>query len=211
MNENKNNTIIILLIIVIAILSTLLILTMTGTLNLNNKETNKNLNNTQNNEVMTEEKTSQEIIDINKLNYNNKDISQATTEEFYINGVDGNNYSYTISLLLSGKLKIGTYNNNIANDDYISNVNNIIDIIKYSIPGQPEEQLIYMLDNNGDVYYYRVGDSIEKKYTATKVDNVSNVKKLFLYSASKPNAGARWELVAITNENECIMIKSEGV
>lgn len=211
MNENKNNTIIILLIIVIVILSTLLILTMTGTLNFNNKETNENTSNTQNNEIAKEETTNEKIIDINKLNYDNKDISQATTEEFYISGVDGNSYSYTISLLLSGKLKIVTYNNNESNENYITNVNNIIDIIKYNIPGQPEEQLIYMLDNNGDVYYYKVGDSIEKKHTATKVDNISNVKKLFLYSASKPNAGARWELVAITNDNECIMIKSEGV
>lgn len=223
MNKEKNkNGIIALLVVIIIILVFLVVLAFTGTLKFNKiikdtQSTNQTTNdNPSSNEKTTEESTSNDFntIDINKLDYNGKDISDGNVEHIYINRDDSINldYDFSVYMTLSGKIKvITTDENGNSFNEYLSNINKATDIIHFSVAGAPEEQFIYILLANGDVYYYRVGDSIEKKYMATKLDNISKVKKLFIYNEGKSNAGGSWELVAITEDNKCVMLKKESV
>ena len=62
-----------------------------------------------------------------------------------------------------------------------------------------------MLTDNGDVYYYRIGDLVDKKYEVTKVKNLSNIKKIFKYYwAPKQNAGGSWNIYAVNKDDEYI-------
>ena len=72
-------------------------------------------------------------------------------------------------------------------------------------------QLLYLLTDDGNVYYYRIGDVENNNFNVTKVENVSNVKQLFISSFSKVNAGGSWALFAITDNDDCIMIIGESV
>jgi hypothetical protein len=220
-NQKSRNGIIALLIVIIIILLVLLVLSLTGTLSfnrtINNKEqmTESTNNVTTSNENTTEKSSTNifDTIDVNKLDYNGKDISDGEVEKIYINGIESDNSGYyNISMTLSGKVKVSlTSETGNYSSEYLSNIDDTIDIVEFSVPGVPSEQLIYILLANGDVYYYKVGDSITKNYTATKVDSVSKVKRLFIYNYGKANAGGSWDLVAVTVDNKCVTLNSETV
>ena len=89
----------------------------------------------------------------------------------------------------------------------LSNITNAVQIVKFSIPSGLNDQLIYILLNNGDVYYYRIGDIIDNKFEAIKVDNVKDVKKLFVYSHPKNSC----EMIAITSDNKFTSLRKESV
>ena len=112
----------------------------------------------------------------------------------------------------NGKVKINTTNENEKTiTNYLLNINNAKDIILFSIPDTPNIQLVYISLNNGDVYYYKVGDTINNKYTATKSNNVSNIKKIFIKRTTKENAGGNWELIAETIDNKYISLNKESI
>lgn len=135
-----------------------------------------------------------------------KDISNnANIVESMVFGKD-----YSVMLDITGHVIIKNYKNDKSVKDNL-NISNIIDIIDFSVPAVDEEQLLYLLAEDGNVYSYRIGDSDDKKYDVKKVDSVSNVKKLFISNYSKPDAGGSWALFAITENNECIMINATGV
>lgn len=147
-------------------------------------------------------------------------MSDMIQEGIYIDGgsadSDYNNYNYSVDLYYSGKVKISTYklgtDTGEKNESFISNVDNIVDIIKLGVADIGGAQLIYMLTSDGDVYYYQVGDSKENKFVATKVDSVSNVTRLFIYSyPPRENAGASWAIVAVKKDGETVLLKSSGV
>lgn len=185
----------------------------------NNKQTSekKDINNQESTN------TNKEDNNINEVSFNDEkiSISNISQESIHISsaGIESVNpiYDYYVDLYSSGKVSVetigmGNQNNNVRNKEFISNVDNVVDIIQFNIAGIPEEQLIYMLLDNGDVYYYKVGDSINKKYIATKVENVSNVKKLFIYHyPAKKNAGGSWSIVAIKENNETIALNTDSV
>ena len=215
MKKETTNTIIILLVVIIIALAIVTILSLNGTLSLN-KTTNTNKEQTiQSNNPSEETPISDNTtINIDQLDYEGKDISDSEIEHIYINREDSIDidYDFKISMTLANKVKVTTIDENgNTNSAYLSNVSQVIDIIHFSIPASPNEQLIYILLENGDVYYYKVGDSINKQYTATKENKVSKVKKLFIYENNKPNAGGTWELVAITEDNKCVKLNSQSV
>ena len=117
---------------------------------------------------------------------------------------------YYAKLDITGNVNITSYKNDTSVKGNL-NISNVIDIIDFSIPADYSEQLLYLLTDEGSVYSYRIGDSADKKYDVKKIDNVSNVKKLFISNYSKPNAGGSWALFAITENNDCIMINATGV
>ena len=139
------------------------------------------------------------------------DISKNTnvveTEYF---GVEND---YRASLDLSGTVTVLKYGKT-ENEKTISgklNVTGVMDMVQFNVPSMVEEQLLYLLTDDGNVYCYRIGDIAENSFHVTKVESVSNVKKLFISNFSKENAGGSWALFAITGDHDCIMIQGESV
>ena len=171
----------------------------------------------------TKTNNNQEKNIINDVTFNNEkiSISDISQETIYISseGTESLNsiYNYYVDLYSFGKVRIetigmGNQNSGEHSKEFISNVDGVVDIIQFNVAGIPEEQLIYMLLNNGDVYYYRVGDSINKKYIATKVETVSHVKKLFIYNYPTENNGdGSWSIVAIKDNNETVSLNTASL
>lgn len=151
--------------------------------------------------------------DVNKLNaktlenwqiFSDLSLCENSLKEITISD---NIYVY---LRLSGEVEMKEYTDNGWKRNTL-NVDNIIDVIKFDVPADYSEQLIYMLKDNGDVYYYKVGEFDKENYNVIKVEDVLNVKKIFISRYNKKNAGGSWALFAITENNDCIMIKGESV
>lgn len=168
------------------------------------EESNKEINNSK------EENT---FYDVSKLNVKNlekwevfSDLSlcENSSEEITISD------KITAYLKITGQVQLKEHTENGSNTNVL-NVDNIVDIVKFDVPADYSEQLIYMLKDNGDVYYYKVGELDNNNYNVTKVEDVSNVKKLFISHFNKKNAGGSWALFAITENSDCIMIKGESV
>lgn len=231
-NQKNYKGVISLLIVIIIILSALCVLFATGTISFKsndvaNNETNENINdnnvenNDENNSIIND--TKEETAD--KYFYDVKDLNVKALPEYQVFGdisknknvvetVDfGFEKDYSAYLDLSGNVTVQKYSKS-ENEKGITgnlNVNGIIDVVHFSVPAAEAEQLLYLLTNNGDVYYYRIGDIEKNSFIATKVESVSNVKKIFISNFSKANAGGSWALFAITSGNDCIMIKGESV
>ena len=221
-NKNNNNGILILLIIIVVILSVLCVLFATDIINFksSNLVIDSNINSSNDNLSDQNIDESNEQDSINNYFYSTNELNVIALEPYKIFEDISNNTNevesirienkYFISLDLSGKVNLKSY----SNDNWITgtlNVNNVIDIIKFDVPAPESEQLVYLLTDNGDVYWYRFGDLDSKKFIATKVDSISNVKKLFISNFAKENAGGSWALFAITENNDCIMLKGESV
>lgn len=135
------------------------------------------------------------------------DISNNTNSVEEINVYNGKYYAY---LYLNGDVGVKAYINEEWKKGTLD-IHNVIDIIGFDIPGDETEQLLYMLTKDGSVYKFKFGNIDNDKYSVTKVDDVSKVKKIFISQFSKPNAGGSWALFAITEDNDCIMIEAASV
>lgn len=184
----------------------------TGTLNFSKKEPNiKPSENVNYNEQKVEVNNFYDVNDLDiKVNEgfdlladikNNSNISESITI-----GTD-----YVVELDLSGKVAIRNYKSGNSKASYNLNIEKVIDIIKFDIPGVDEEQLIYLLTEDGSVYNYKIGESNNQNFDVTQVNEVSNVKKLFISHYYKQNAGGGWVLFAITEDKKCIKLNSEAV
>ena len=116
---------------------------------------------------------------------------------------------YYASLDLNGKVTIVKHGDENSTNGVL-NVENVIDILLFERPVFDSEQYLYLLTDSGDVYSYKFGESDNNNYNATKVDNVSNVKKMFISRYNKQNAGGSWALFVINENNESIMIDAAG-
>lgn len=116
---------------------------------------------------------------------------------------------YYASLDLNGKVTIVKHGDENSTNGVL-NVENVIDILLFERPVFDSEQYLYLLTDSGDVYSYKFGESDNNNYNATKVDNVSNVKKMFISRYNKQNAGGSWALFVINGNNESIMIDAAG-
>lgn len=216
-NQKNNKRVIALLIVIIVILSVLCVLFATGTISFKSND----VYNDENNSIIND--TKEETTD--KYFYDVKDLNVKALPEYQVFGdisknknvvetVDfGFEKDYSAYLDLSGNVTVQKYSKS-ENEKGITgnlNVNGIIDVVHFSVPAVEAEQLLYLLTDNGDVYYYRIGDIEKNSFNATKVESVSNVKKIFISNFSKANAGGSWALFAITSGNDCIMIKGESV
>ena len=222
--EKKSNCGVVVGILIGIVIMLLVVggLFLTNTISFNNKSDTKNSGSS--NDVINEKNESDlNSLEVNEVTFNNEKISISDMDQEVIHvssaGVESinPNYDYYIDLKMSGKVEIRTIgmsqqNSNEYSVEFISNVVNAVDIIDFPVPAEPNEQIIYILQSNGDVYYYKVGDSRNKKYIATKVDNVSNVKKLFIYHyPAQKNAGGSWSIVAVKDNNETVALNTESV
>lgn len=211
-NSKNNKGVIVLLVVIIVILSALCILLATGTINFNLNKANNNLNQNinENNKV---EDTTKNFYDVNDLNvdaldeyqvFDNISNNKNVTESVRVGD------KYFADLDITGKVKVKSY----VNDKWITgdlSVNNIMDIIVFDVPAPETEQLLYLLTDTGDVYWYKFGEADNKNFAVVKVDNISNVQKLFISHFAKENAGGSWALFAITKNSDCVMLKGESV
>ena len=120
---------------------------------------------------------------------------------------------YAAFLDLSGNVTVQKYRKSESDTGITGklNVTNVIDDVQFNIPSLESDQLLYLLTDSGNLYYYKIGDIENNNFKATKVEKVSNVKKIFISNYSKANAGGSWALFAITGNNDCIMINAESV
>jgi len=174
----------------------------------NNQKTNEETN--ENNE---QDDTTKNFYDVNELNVDAldgyqvfDDISNNTNIIESVRVGD----KYFANLNLTGHVKITSYTTEKEITGNLT-LSGVIDMIIFDVVADESEQLLYLLTDHGDVYYYRLGNSENKDFNATKVENVSNVKKIFISHLSKANAGGSWALFAITENNDCIMLKGESV
>ena len=212
MEKKNNGTLVGILIGLVIALIVVGGLIATGTLSFKSTETNTNIiENTNSNEQTIE---ANNFYDVNDLNIKVKegyellaDIkNNSNTVESITIGTD-----YVVELDLSGKVAIKNYkasNSQLSNN---LNIDKVIEIIKFDIPAADEEQLVYLLTEDGTVYNYKIGESNNQNFNVTKIDEVSNVKKLFISHYYKKNAGGGWGLFAIIENNECILLNSEAV
>ena len=121
-----------------------------------------------------------------------------------------NGDEYIAQLDISGNVIIKNYKSGKSEQGKL-NIKKVIDIIILSSPADYSEQTLYLLTEEGLSYSYKFGNSDKDNYEVTKVETVSNVKKIFISSYSKANAGGSWALFAITGNNDCIMIESKSV
>lgn len=106
------------------------------------------------------------------------------------NFVEGaSSYNHSLNIASNGKIFVDF-------DSYISNVNNAKDTIIFS--GPSTEEIAYILTNSGDVYKYEFGE----KFTATKLDKYSNIKKMVKYLTRKGNSGGCDYIILIDNKGK---------
>ena len=151
--------------------------------------------------------------DTSKLNYPNGAIKDSVLQEISVDNegndaIEGNEETHVqMQLILDGRVKVVYTGRADSGDFYLSDINDAVQLINFTTTDGPREQLFYILLSNGDVYYYRVGDAYDKKAVATKVNNVSKIKRLFIYSHPKN----MWELIAIDEKNQLISLKADSV
>jgi len=146
-------------------------------------------------------------LDLSKLDeYKNHDNSYGTLKNHH---VIGQNETYGISLSLDGIVEISKNGENKK----ITNLKNVVDLIEMNTSEFDEVfTKYYFLLENGDVYYYTINDYNQNKFTADKVNTVSNIKRIINFSrCPKANAGCGWGIIAITKDNEYIKIDEESV
>lgn len=202
MKKEKNNKgVIVLLIIIICILLALCALLATNTISLKSTNNSNNITN-----IIINKKNS--LLDLSKLEkYKNYDGSYGT-KEIFSSSNDGTDDFYNFKLSLDGKVSV--CDNKGCNN--ISNTTNVIDIAQMVVAGKVELWKYYILQDNGDVYYYELGNYKKGIYTATKVTDISNVVELVNVSYNgQKNAGGLWGIIAITQDNQYIEIDNEGV
>lgn len=220
--EKSNKKVIALLIIIIVILLVLCILFATETIsfksnqpnNENNKPSENIADNIDDNNTTVENTTQKYFYNVEELNVktlseypNFSDISENTN---IVEKIDFGYDEYEATLDLSGNVNIIRHSETEETNINL-NISGVIDIIHFSVPSVETEQLLYLLTDNGDVYYYKIKNVEENNYNVTKVENVSDVKKIFISNSSKENAGSSWALFAITNNNDCIMINGQSI
>ena len=221
MEQEKNNKgVIALLVVIIVILLALVVLLATGIINFKSNATN-NSNNQSNGDITENGNTSENAntsndININPIDISNLDSSKLSTTENLENGyvqevtfpgiVNGNYNNYYARINLTGKVAVQGSSASVSNG-VLTNISNAVQLIHFAVPSINSDQLCYILLANGDVYYYRIGDVDDGKLTASKVDGVSNVKRLFIYYHEKNTH----ELVAIDKNNTLISLKKESV
>ena len=131
-------------------------------------------------------------------------ISEISIKE-YEESINGE--KYYLKLLKNGKINISK-NNDRDFTDYISNISNVIDVAELPMRGT-ENSMYYFLLSNGDVYYYILQDLSKGKKEATKVNDVSEVKRIINTTIYvKANQPPTFAIVAITND-EYKVIASE--
>ena len=187
---SKNNKgLIIFLITTIVILLTLVILLSTGTIEFKNN----------NEQIINDETTNQE-----ENNYDTEVYDELTK----ISNLDYNfikneyNSDYSVGLSIDGTININFENN-------ISNISNAKDIVLFSSPAP--KPTLYIVLTTGEVYKYDFTNYESKNYNATKINEYSNIEKIFTYRTRKANAGGCDIVILVDKDNKYYNLDSSCV
>ena len=236
--EKKNNSLVIILMgVIIVILAVLCVLFATDTINLksnkSNNSTNSNIiddsnliNNseTENNDNSSENNNGEgEVVESNsnKFDINNIETELTDIEKSEIDRIDvfdfgeGVNYTardYHAYLYLNGDVLLSNvvHGTGETSQNYLE-IHNVKEMIKFEIAGVSSIQMIYFLTNDGYVYSYTVGDSINNNFKPQKVENIKNATKLFIHHKFKKNAGGSWSICALIDNKKVEVLNSESV
>jgi hypothetical protein len=168
----------------------------------------ENDNNSNTNDTINKENTSTEqntkkstLLDKTKIEkYKNGDGSYGTQKSF----VETN---YNTHLSLIGEVKV-CYQSDCHK---ITNLNNVVDMLKWTVAGAGEAQKVLFLLDNGDLYSYAYEDYNNKNFEAKKIEGISNVDRIVEFSYSGKGKGGNWGAIAITKNNEYIEVYRESI
>lgn len=217
MNKKNNKIFIILMGIIIVILAVLCILFAT------NKISFKEINNIghkitedENTLEQSEEnnKSNQSDTVTNNSNFNSVGIDYDKFVEkmgnyaldygfIKMDYIRYNSTSYNVGLTIDGKVIINF-------EKELNNISDISDIQTFSDSDGAtldDNSSLYILDNKGNLYKYTAKDYSEGLLQATKMEEYTNVSKIFAYYGRKINAGGCDSLV-IESNNNYIKLKS---
>lgn len=99
--------------------------------------------------------------------------------------------SHSFALDVNGKV-IVDFNN------YIDNISDAKDILLFN---SEQGNILYILTLSGDVYKYNVLSLESDEFTAGKIDEYSNIKKMFIYNTRKNNSGGCDYVVLIDSDD----------
>jgi hypothetical protein len=148
------------------------------------------------------------VMDLSKLdNYKDFDGTYASMKNIVYNDYDTDKI-YKLNMGFDGKVYAG----NFGNKKYITNVENVIDIVSFNNGiGGIDVQQCYILTSLGEVYVYNITDLVNEKYEATKIDDLNNIDRLINFTVGTTrNASAAWGMMAVTKDGEYITITTVG-
>lgn len=167
-------------------------------------------------------KNNDKCVDNNNLD----NVTENNQENNSNNDVQTNEYDLKINIDKLYKIKKSDYNFikreyiddksfnlttegkvNISFNNYISNISNAKDIMLYRSHVMSN---LYILTEDGNLYKYDTSNT-SNNYSATKVDEYSNIVKIINYHTNKANAGGCSYLVAIDNNDNYYNVESSCV
>lgn len=149
-----------------------------------NEETNHNEASTNNNLSLNLEELS------DYRNYEDK--SYGDIEYYY-----AEDYGIRLYLSADGKVRLLKDNNNDIN--YISNIDEVIDITELAVNG---DYSYYFLTKKGEVYSYNIANYNNGDFSAKK-ENGTNINKIVHYRYSESsNSGVSHLIIAISNNGD---------
>ena len=213
--EKNNRMVIILMGIIIVILVVACVLFATGKITFTSKTIdaeNSSLNALDNKKVDGTE-YGDDSIKLDDIETDLENLGSATVNSINIISGSDDLSDFIVTLKLNGEVSVLTVSNKDGNN--ITNnleLKNIKEMIKFPVAGLSTEQMVYFLTFTGDVYSYVVGESINNNFTPQKVENVSKVKKLFVYHypAAKKNAGGSWAMFALDSDDKLVKLNSDS-
>ena len=117
--------------------------------------------------------------------------------------IENSENGYSVGLKENGEVIINF-------EDKIENIKEAINIEAFSDsdePGADNNIVLYILDKNGDLFKYTAKDYKNKILTATKMEEYSNVERIFTYYSREKNKGGCDKLIIYSN-NDYIELKS---
>ena len=200
-NKKNNKGIIVLLGVVVVILSILCVLFATGTISFKSNDVGNTNENFENNKIEENYIEKSALLDKTKIEkYKNGDGTYGTQKSF----VETN---YNTHLNLIGEVKV-CYQSDCHK---ITNLNNVVDMLKWTVAGAGEAQKVLFLLDNGDLYSYAYEDYSNNNFEAKKIEGISNVDRIIDFSYSGKEKGGNWGAIAITKNNEYIEIYRESI
>ena len=104
------------------------------------------------------------------------------------------------SILVNGQVTFKV--DNASNNDEFYTLSNVKDAVEIAFDDLASGNTLYIRDKNGYVYKYSIDDYESKKISATKMDDLKNVKEFFnITSCSIPDAGCDVSFGVIMNDS----------
>lgn len=203
----------VVLIVANLILLTLVVLMASGTINfkfnLNSqqitKENNNNINNNKN--ESQEDKTTNDNPTNNNISNNEFEVNIEELNKFgsltYNILKQEFDMKYSLNLFVDGKV-------NISFEKDIDNISNAKDINLFSTPS-PSNSILYILTIDGYIYKYDLSNYELGNYSATKIEEYNNIKKMITYRTRQANAGGCDYIILIDNNRKYYKLDSSCV